>query len=162
MKKSLVLTLALAVGLALAGCSKDIDDTDPKENAEQTLIKQVVGVWRSGDSWVSFDGKGNMPEKQRVIEGRGGGRPPRYYDGYSKAVLKAAGENGTFNGVYLIFGNTITAFSEQYLFTTIKYAVTDISDNSMTAVVTYTYGGEETYTDTMTFHKTSDAPVNKD
>lgn len=161
MKKSLVLTLALAVGLALAGCSKDIDDTDPKENAEQTLIKQVVGVWRSGDSWVSFDGKGNMPENHRDILFQG---PflPKYYDGYSKAVLKAAGENGTFNGIYLILGNTITAFSEQYLFTTIKYAVTDISDNSMTAVVTYTYGDEEIYTDTMTFHKTSDAPVNKD
>ena len=62
MKQILIMTM-LAAGMLLAGCSKDESENveEPrKENVmEQTLTKeQIVGVWRSGDYWVSFSEDG--------------------------------------------------------------------------------------------------------
>ena len=50
-------------GMMLAGCSKDesSEETRKGNDMEQTLTKeQIVGVWRSGDYWVSFAEDGFM------------------------------------------------------------------------------------------------------
>lgn len=49
--------MALVGGMMLAGCSKSDDDPTP----QYKLTKDnIVGVWRSGDYWVSFSSDGYM------------------------------------------------------------------------------------------------------
>lgn len=49
--------MALMAGMMLAGCSKSDDEPSP----QYKLTKDnIVGVWRSGDYWVSFSSDGYM------------------------------------------------------------------------------------------------------
>lgn len=160
--KQILLMAMLVAGMLLTGCSKDSDNMETKGNTEALIKEQIIGVWRSGDYWVSFDGKEHKPEKGGPVVGQQVGKPPVYYDGYSKAVLEVAGKEVADGGVYIINGNTITSYSEQYLETTVEYTITYISEASMTAVVKYTYAHDDVYTETMSFAKTSDTPASKD
>ena len=60
MKTNILVTLALVMGMMLAGCSKEdgSEELEDRNNSmEQTSAltkEQIVGVWRNGDYWVSF------------------------------------------------------------------------------------------------------------
>jgi hypothetical protein len=63
MRTNILLTMVLMAGMMLAGCAKEDGSEESRKgnDMEQTLTKeQIVGVWRSGDYWVSFSESGFM------------------------------------------------------------------------------------------------------
>ena len=163
MRQTLVLTMALIAGLALAGCEKEDSSEEQKNrnNMEQTndLTKeQIVGVWRSGDYWVSFDGKENKPVEGEPIQ-FSTGHIPYYYDGINKAVLRKGEDSYADGGRYTIKGNTITVYHERGGDT--KYVVTDVDDTSISFIITIPNPEGDEYTDSMSFIKTSDVSASE-
>ena len=153
--KQVLLMAVLAAGILLAGCAKDNDDMETKGNTEQqALIKeQIVGVWRNGDYWVSFDGNGRKPVEGEPIE-FGPVNQPAYYDGHLRAVLRKGDSCYNDGGRYIIEGNKINVYNGSRGGNP-KYVVTDISDTSVTFIITIpaSFDDDEDCTYTMSFIK---------
>lgn len=150
MKTNILLTVALVAGMMLAGCSKD--ESNMEETKGQTLTKeQIVGVWRSGDYWVSFSSDGYMSaylSDKCIAEG------DYTIDGDTVKVT-----DGIWRNTYWGMGNT-------------HFEVAKISEGSLTATATFTdlsvmyYYSEETEVahtlrQTYTFSKTSETPCSR-
>ena len=104
----------LAAGLLLAGCSKDSEDNsmETKNGTKQvqTLTKElIIGVWRSGDYWVSFA-----------------------EDGFMCGYLS---DEHIVDGHYTINSDTVKAESSMYYYFT-DFIVSRIDDTNLDCSVT--------------------------
>ena len=120
MKTNVLVTMALVTGMMLAGCSKNesSEDTRKGNNMEQKLTKeQIVGVWRSGDYWVSFS-----------------------ESGYNSAYFPIENDERIDEGTYTIDGDTITVASQLYYSWT-KYIIRNISSTSINLTIVYNFYG---------------------
>ena len=154
--KQVLFMVMLAADMLLAGCSQDSENYDMETKRQQTLTKeQIIGVWRNGDYWVSFDGNGREHvEGTPVILSPPGN--PYYYSGINRGFLNIDGTGVSVGGKYYIEGNVITV--EQGLEKPIEYIVTQIDESSMSFVITGKYN-EEPFSETMTFWKSEDTSV---
>lgn len=111
--KTILLTIALVACMTLiTGCSKSDDDPTP----QYKLTKDnIVGVWRSGDYWVSFS-----------------------EDGYSSLYFSVNGDERILEGDYTIKGDTITVEHTMYYDVT-KIVIDDISPSSLHLTILYSY-----------------------
>lgn len=109
----------LAAGMLLAGCSKEESSEEQnRNNMEQTntLTKeQIVGVWRSGDYWVSFS-----------------------ESGYNSAFLNINGDERIDEGSYTIKGDTVEVEHTLYFGET-RYVINSISSTSLQMTIAYNY-----------------------
>lgn len=131
----------LAAGMLLVGCSKDSEDNgmETKNGTEQvqTLTKeQIVGVWRSGDYWVSFS-----------------------EDGYMSAYLS---EKRIEEGIYTIVKDTVKAETSMY-YHFIDFAVSHIGNAKLSCSVTLNAfdGSFSEKVNDYTFTKTDEKPCPK-
>lgn len=103
---------------------------------EQTLTKeQIVGVWRSGDYWVSFA-----------------------EDGFYSAFFFIDERERIDDGAYTIEGDVVTVKNPEH---STKNTIKSLSSTSMTLVMEYTYPNMSpkiTVTREMTFIKTDELP----
>lgn len=135
-----VLTIALLTAMMLAGCAKEESSEEPRKgnDMEQTLTKeQIVGVWRSGDYWVSFS-----------------------EDGFMCGYLS---DKCITEGDYTIDGDTVKAENSEINFVT-KFLMHNVSSVNMDNTITYYDFGEndgEVVTKNFTFTKSSEEPCSK-
>lgn len=130
--------MALAAGMMLAGCSKSDDEPAP----QYKLTKDnIVGVWRSGDYWVSFSS-----------------------DGYNSAYFPIENDERIDEGTYTVNGDTITVASQLYYSWT-KYVIKSISETSVSLTIIYNFYGttsvqEDKYdvSKDITLSKSNDTP----
>ena len=134
-----VLTAALIAAMMLAGCSKDSESSGEQRNdMEKTndLTKeQIVGVWRSGDYWLSFS-----------------------EDGFYSAFFFIDDRERIDDGDYIVAEDVVTVKNQEH--TTIL-SVKNLSATSLTLVMNYTYphlAQEVTVTKEMSFVKTEENP----
>lgn len=147
--------MAITAMLMMAGCSKE-DTNDMETKRQQTLTKeQIIGVWRNGDYWVSFDGNGREHVEGTPVYFSLPGNP-YYYSGINRGFLNIGGTGVSVGGKYNIEGNVITV--AQGLEKPIEYIVTQIDESSMSFVITGKYN-EEPFSETMTFWKSEDTSV---
>lgn len=97
--------MALMAGMMLAGCSK----SDGDEPAPQYKLTKdnIVGVWRSGDYWVSFSS-----------------------DGYNSAYFPIENDERIDEGIYTVNGDTITVENSLYYSTT-RYIINSLSGGAL-------------------------------
>ena len=138
MKKSLFLMVALVVGMTLAGCSKE--EKGNMEENKKTIKDLIVGVWRSGEYFVSFS-----------------------EDGYNSAFFPIDGEERIDEGIYTFDGDTVLVEGSFYGNTT-KYIVNSVSESSISLTVVYrfrnmTFEGDAVDSRaTLTLTKSADMP----
>ena len=139
--------VALIAGMMLDGCSKDESSEEQKRNnmeqANALLKKQIVGVWRNGDYWVSFsDG------------------------GYYSAFFLIDGEERIDEGSYTIDGNVITVICSGFFRQKTTCVIKDIAASSVSLTVEYVhpddYADPSTHTVSMALTKSGDTPCEKD
>ena len=144
----------LAAGMLLAGCSKDSENNGMETKQQQILTKeQIMGVWRNGDYWVSFDGNGREHVEGTPVYFSLPGNP-YYYSGINRGFLNIGGKGISVGGKYNIKGNVITV--AQGLEKPIEYIVTQIDESSMSFVITGKYN-EEPFSEAMTFRKSAES-----
>lgn len=124
----------LVAGMLMTGCSKDSESMGTKDNTELTK-EQIVGVWRSGDYWVSF---GN--------------------DGFYSAFFFIDDVERIDDGNFTIDGDVLTIKNPEH---STSIVVKKLSKTSITIVMEYTYPGlarKTTVTKEMNFTKTNEIP----
>lgn len=137
---------AIAIAVALAGCSKSEDGTETVKNMDPIVTKeQITGVWRSGEYWISFSA-----------------------DGYNSAYFPIENDERIDEGTYAIEGDTVTVASQLYYSWT-KYIIKSISESSMAVEIVYSFYGYTRFADdeyevkkTLTLTKSNDTPCKKD
>lgn len=112
-----VLTAALLLAVIAAGCSSGSDEPEVPTPQYKVTKENIVGVWRSGDYWVSFSS-----------------------DGYNSAYFPIENDERIDEGSYTISGDTITVESQLYYSWT-KYIIRSISDTSVSLTIIYNFSG---------------------
>lgn len=127
--------IATAVIVLMASCSKSDGEPTRDTPKYKTTTDNIVGVWRSGDHWVSFS-----------------------EDGFMSAYLN---DKCIAEGDYTIDGDTIKAEST-FLMTDVKFYITSKADNSLSCTVMF-YDMEKfkLLTESRTFAKSQDEPCKK-
>ena len=108
MKNTLLFTLAL-VSVMLMGCSKSEDNIGNLEAGQALTKDQIVGVWRNGDSWVSFseDGVVRDADDNSVYFSYW----PVFYDGHFYGYLNINGQERICSSIcYIIKDDTILIY----------------------------------------------------
>lgn len=111
---SILLTMAITAMLMLTGCSKDSESMGTKDNTELTK-EQIVGVWRSGDYWVSFS-----------------------ESGFNSSFFNINGDERIDEGSFTIKENTIEVEHTLYYGQT-KYVINKITPTTLQLTVEYNY-----------------------
>lgn len=138
--KQVLFMAMLAAGMLLTGCSKSESSEEQRKgnDMEQSLTKeQIVGVWRSGDYWVSFS-----------------------EDGFMSAYLS---DKCITEGDYTIDGDTVKADNSEIYFVT-TFLMRYVSPANMESTITYYDFGEndgEVITKNFSFTKSSEEPCTK-
>lgn len=143
MRTNILLTLALIAAMMLAGCAKEESSEEPRKgnDMEQTLTKeQIVGVWRSGEYWVSFS-----------------------ESGYASAFLKLGDLEMIDDGDYRINGDTVFTMASPWLSFETPYAINSVTDTEISLTVTHMdVGAADTKrTDTVVLQKSTDIPCER-
>ena len=144
-----VLTAALlmAVMTMATGCSKEESGNEPMpEPAPQHKVtkENIVGVWRSGDYWVSFS-----------------------EDGYNSAYFPIESDKRIDEGEYTIDGDTISV-SNSLFYSWTRYIINSISSTTLSLTIIYNFFGSTSaqgdnydVTQSLTLTKTGDTPSRK-
>ncbi len=129
--------------LMLTGCSKDSESMGTKDNTELTK-EQIVGVWRSGDYWVSFS-----------------------EDGYCSAFFSVNGDERILEGDFKIKNDTVIVEHSMYYGNT-KITINDVSQASLKLTIIFNYyiftlfdKDDQEIKVPITLTKSSDTPVEK-
>lgn len=111
---------------------------------KKTLKEQIVGVWRSGDYFVSFS-----------------------EDGYCAAYFPIDGDERIDDGVFTMDGDTVITDGSFYANTT-KYIINSVSEKSINLTVVYDFSHTPTGIDdkkdamaTLTLTRTDEIPDRK-
>lgn len=131
------------MSMMLEGCSKE--DSSEKETPKYKLdTNSIVGVWRSGDYWVSFS-----------------------ENGYNSAFFNINGDERIDEGSYTIKGDTVEVEHTLYFGET-KYVINSISSTTLQMTIAYNYYGfyhdEDVNTwiyTPITLTKTTETPTEK-
>lgn len=120
MKKSITFGFALVTSMMLSAmlvCSCSSGDDSSAEEAPKYKLdaNSIVGVWRSGDYWVSFS-----------------------EDGYNSAFFNINGDERIDEGSYTIKGDTVEVEHTLYFGET-RYVINNISPTSLQVTVAYNY-----------------------
>ena len=121
MRTNILLTMTLVAGMMLAGCAKEESSEESRKgnDMEQTLTKeQIVGVWRSGDYWVSFS-----------------------ESGYASAFLRLGDLEMIDDGDYRLNGDTIITIASPWLLYETPYIVNSVTDTELSLTVEHVEPG---------------------
>lgn len=131
MKKNLFL-FTITVFLLLASCSKAEDDSTTDDSKNTISQSDIIGVWKSGDYFVSFSSN-------------------NYYIAYLSDIFIDSGN-------YTISENVITC-QNNYLAKTTTINIKVENNNQLTCQFTYTDGEGINKTINITFDKSADSPT---
>lgn len=116
-----VLTAALLLAVIAAGCSSGSDEPEVPTPQYKVTKENIVGVWRSGDYWVSFS-----------------------EDGYNSAYFPIENDERIDEGSYTISGDTITVENSLYYSTT-RYIVSSLSGGILKMMQIYNMFGSSRF-----------------